>query len=647
MRKILLIFVCSLIGLSQMQAHSALGDPKPEKIEYLAKVSKSNDYYVEQVGLWEAALKENPKDAAGWFNYYLACRYANFTMSDGQPLYELDGIVERMGKAIPDAFEYHFAFAKQSPWTDEGKAHLFQAYELNPDDEGVISGMLTYYLVERDDEQVKFFLDRWYRLGVTSPGLAKWNYNALQSVEKNGILLSFGDNDSYYAWMLQEVKSVRKDIEVMSLPLFGLEDYKNKVLSEQGLPALERQLNDGPDFYKAVIDHFVKYSDRPIYLGLGVPKDLRAAYSDSLYLVGLAFKYYPEAFDNLSLLASNYETKFHTEYLNLNVDKDPAESVVNRMNLNYLPAFLSLYKHYLSEDNEVAANEVKALSLKIAERGGNLSQIEDWFATNTPRKLPTSLISVKDLDKALFIPGTGNMLLAAFDTEVTNEQYEAFLMDLLKNRNYDLLEKCKVNYVDWTALVPEEYKELGEERWYFNGHPDDPEVPVVNITHEAAKEYCKWITDVYNSSDYKKKKYAKVKFRLPTEAEWEYIAKGGFEDTPYPWGGNFYRNAKKCMLSNFGGTDISTLDCEDCYFKIKGSLADGALFVVNGDAYFPNNYGIYGMSGNVAEMVQEPNLAKGGSWSDDPIECQITSKKYYEGRRPDVGFRVVMEIIEQ
>jgi len=51
------------------------------------------------------------------------------------------------------------------------------------------------------------------------------------------------------------------------------------------------------------------------------------------------------------------------------------------------------------------------------------------------------------------------------------------------------------------------------------------------------------------------------------------------------------------------------------------------------------------MSGNVAEMIQGGNIAKGGSWEDLPADCTISSKKTINGKSPAIGFRVFMEVL--
>ena len=113
-------------------------------------------------------------------------------------------------------------------------------------------------------------------------------------------------------------------------------------------------------------------------------------------------------------------------------------------------------------------------------------------------------------------------------------------------------------------------------------------------------------------------------------------------------------NAKGCFLFNSDALNLKNSTgvfkegiepCKDCPVKL-GDFKDGGFFQVTADAYFPNNYGLYNMSGNLAEMIDTKGEAMGGSWANPPEECKVTSKSSYDGPSPSVGFRVFMEVKE-
>ena len=77
---------------------------------------------------------------------------------------------------------------------------------------------------------------------------------------------------------------------------------------------------------------------------------------------------------------------------------------------------------------------------------------------------------------------------------------------------------------------------------------------------------------------------------MPTEAQWEYAARGGRSQSMFPWGNYYLRNKKGCLMANFKPG--------------RGNYPeDGGFYTVRADAYWPNDFGLYYMAGNVAEWT--------------------------------------------
>ncbi len=192
---------------------------------------------------------------------------------------------------------------------------------------------------------------------------------------------------------------------------------------------------------------------------------------------------------------------------------------------------------------------------------------------------------------------------------------------------------------------------------YFS-HPAYDDYPVVGVTWEQANAFSHWRSKLWISA---KENSFNEEFRLPTEAEWEYAARGGHEHAMYPWGGPYIRNAKGCLLANFKPG--------------RGNYPeDGGQYTVSADAYYPNDYGLYNMSGNVAEWTSSafvensysfvhdlnPNVQyealdddpeaykrkviRGGSWKDIAYFLQVNSRhwEFQDTSKSYVGFRCVL-----
>ena len=241
-------------------------------------------------------------------------------------------------------------------------------------------------------------------------------------------------------------------------------------------------------------------------------------------------------------------------------------------------------------------------------------------------------IQIKEINESL---EKVNDKLYASKYEVSNKLYITFLNSLEGSENKDLLSIAQIDTSKWIEKSPhnEAYAQ------YYHTHVAYESYPVVNISYEASLLFCEWLTERYNSDP--KRKFNKVVFRLPSEKEWITSAQAGDDSAMYPWQGNDIHHKSGQVMSNFKREE-------------KASLAPDGKQIKNADitapvkSYWENNFGLYNMSGNVAEMINEKGVVKGGSWKDDQAFLKIDSKHNYDGdSQPNVGFRYFVEIIEK
>lgn len=230
--------------------------------------------------------------------------------------------------------------------------------------------------------------------------------------------------------------------------------------------------------------------------------------------------------------------------------------------------------------------------------------------------------------------------------EVSYYEYLAFLGELKLSGKSDLYELYKIDSLEVDSLFKKTNYGFEQEYSIVN-------FPVSNITYDAAVEFCKWKTNRYNND--KKRKFNKVLFRLPTESEWEFAARGVYRDFPYPWG-PYLRDKNGRYLCNFnrvGGERITfnptskkyeVVNEDDYYDPIRFNRIS-MICTIN--HFKPNYYGLYNIVGNVAEMVAEKGLAKGGGFRDPGYDIRIKSKKTFSKPSDDIGFRVVMVLVEK
>jgi gliding motility-associated lipoprotein GldK len=226
-----------------------------------------------------------------------------------------------------------------------------------------------------------------------------------------------------------------------------------------------------------------------------------------------------------------------------------------------------------------------------------------------------------------------------------------------KRKDFIKTEQVKI-YPDTTVWIKDysySYNEPMHNDYFW--HQAYSAYPVVGVNWNQAKAFCAWRTLNKNTYIKSKKKGRDLtnNFRLPTEAEWEYSARGGLESATYPWGGPYTKNDRGCFLANFK--------------PMRGDYAaDQALYTVEAKSYAPNGYNLYNMAGNVAEWTDssyDPNayeyvssmnpnntdtsnkrkVVRGGSWKDVAYYLQVGTRtfEYADSARSFIGFRTVQD----
>lgn len=241
--------------------------------------------------------------------------------------------------------------------------------------------------------------------------------------------------------------------------------------------------------------------------------------------------------------------------------------------------------------------------------------------------------------------------------EVINSLGEKVKVD--NRQSFIMRDKVNV-YPDtlcWVADFTYAFNEPYTNSYFW--HPAFDNYPVVGVTWKQATAFCIWRTQTLNKflvpegitiQDY----------RLPTEAEWEYAARGNLNHSMYPWGGPYTRNMEGCFLANFK--------------PLRGNYVDdGGLIPIPVGTYEPNDYGLYDMAGNVAEWTANAydesaysfmhdmnpdykyntkpsdlpalkrKVVRGGSWKDISFFLQVGSRtyEYQDSAKSYIGFRCV------
>jgi len=179
--------------------------------------------------------------------------------------------------------------------------------------------------------------------------------------------------------------------------------------------------------------------------------------------------------------------------------------------------------------------------------------------------------------------------------------------------------------------------------------------PAINVNWEDAKGYVAWLSELTGK-----------RYRLLTESEWEYAARGG-TTTPWFWGASEDSWGSRIACEYANTHDETGKEAHPMYVWSNHKCVDGYAENAPTGTYKPNPFGLHDMLGNVREWVEdchvegyagmpedgsvrkvavcERHLVRGGAWIDGPSTSRSAYRYAEDGalRNYQIGFRVARD----
>ncbi|WP_366083857.1 formylglycine-generating enzyme family protein [Nitrosomonas sp.] len=219
--------------------------------------------------------------------------------------------------------------------------------------------------------------------------------------------------------------------------------------------------------------------------------------------------------------------------------------------------------------------------------------------------------------------------------EITVGQFKQFVQET--NHRTTVEENRKGCYV-WNA-EKKQAEQLPDHNWKNPGFTQDDHHPVVCVSWDDAQAYVKWLSQRTGAQ-----------YRLPTEAEWEYVARAGTQTA------RFYQDDKQCDYANGLGQETKSIAGSDW---VLADCSDSYVYTAPVASFAENHFGLFDLLGNAGEWTEDcwhdnyrpeskPNdgsawgkadggdcnsrVVRGGSWFGDP-----------QGLRSALRFRIITD----
>lgn len=339
-----------------------------------SRSAQTGYFYRQQTGNFKTAVNIKPNDAAAWANYYKSERYSNYTKTSNDinksEQKDLDAIVDEMAKNVPNTYEYNYIRYLNGNHDISLFPYLQKAYELNPNSTELIDEFVAYYELTGNYAAKKEWCAKLENSKEIPDAVMEFDYNMIIALEKNAVLITHGEMDTYPLFIWQTVHNIRPDVIVLYLDLLEKDDYRSRKMREMGIQVSTDIHQQPVQFLEQLAE---KLSAKPVYFATTVSPDILKPLQAKLYLTGLAFKFSESGFENLQDIENAWEKKFKKEALSAKIQYG---TLAAKMNMNYVPGLILLSEYFKSKGLSEKARLAEELALKLAAEGGKEQQVK-------------------------------------------------------------------------------------------------------------------------------------------------------------------------------------------------------------------------------------------------------------------------------
>jgi len=370
MKRILFFIFCGLTITTNAQ--------EKEPVYSIVEEIHGKEWYEIQLELWEEDATNGSKSTNAWYNYYASSRaLLNLTEGDERKEYKELGktITKSVLKEYPDSFEANYvALWSGGLSNDEYEYYYSKCKELGGDDPRFFDEILIYSEINWINAERAEISEKMIHNNYLAAGVMNWGYNVLTEVEKGGIILSVGDNDTYALWLNKYGMGHRTDVTVLNVHMLFIDKYRENYFEKLGIAPINTEGLSKND----MIAHVMR-NDKgiPVHIATTAYHCLEDAALDSnLYLTGVTYQYSEEPLDNNSLIRRNFENRFALDYLKVKFSCHQMDQIALSFDATYVAAMVKLYKMYETSGEVQKMEKLAVLMEKASEYTGMAEEIQ-------------------------------------------------------------------------------------------------------------------------------------------------------------------------------------------------------------------------------------------------------------------------------